>query len=115
MSGLISPEARAARTVALAAVESPASAYGIADAVVFALDSAQLLQSPEIAAELARLRARVTELERSAAPAAASQPGEACACAPHRKFECGHCELDVCQDCGRCCSCTCATEGGERP
>jgi hypothetical protein len=56
VSGLISPEARAARTVALAAVESPASAYGLADAVVFALDAAGLLQTPEIAAELARLR-----------------------------------------------------------
>lgn len=56
MSGLISLEARAARAVALAAVESPASAYGLADAVVFALDAAGLLQTPEIAAELARLR-----------------------------------------------------------
>jgi hypothetical protein len=56
VSGLISPAARAALAVAKAAVESPASAYGICDAVVFALDDAQLLQSPETAAEFARLR-----------------------------------------------------------
>lgn len=63
MTGLISPAVRAARRVAVAAVESPASAYGVVDAIVFALDSAQLLQSPETAAELATLRKRVAELE----------------------------------------------------
>jgi hypothetical protein len=63
MSGLISPAVRAARKVAAAAMESPASAYGVIDTIVFALDSAQLLQSPETAADLARLRERVTELE----------------------------------------------------
>jgi len=38
-------------------------AYDLASQAAFALESAQLLQSPETAAELKRLRARVTELE----------------------------------------------------
>jgi hypothetical protein len=59
VSGLISPAARAACKVAAAALESKASAYGIADTIVFALDDAQLLQSPETAAELAQLRAEL--------------------------------------------------------
>ncbi|MFI8360774.1 hypothetical protein ACIGD1_11500 [Streptomyces sp. NPDC085612] len=39
------------------------SSYDFAATIVFALGSAQLLQSPETAAELVRLRARVAELE----------------------------------------------------
>lgn len=35
-----------------------------------------------------------------------------CTCMPHRKFRCGHCEMDLCQDCGQCCGCDCA-KGGE--
>ncbi|THA56142.1 hypothetical protein [Streptomyces sp. A1136] len=46
-----------------AALMSPDSCYDFASTIVFALGSAQLLQSPETAAELARLRARVAELE----------------------------------------------------
>jgi hypothetical protein len=53
------------------------------------------------------LAARVAELERSTDPAAAPLPGEACSCMPHRKFPCGHCEMDLCQDCGDCCTCAC--------
>lgn len=57
MTTHITPEMRAARPVAQAALEGRASAYGPVDAIVTALDSAGLLQSPERAAELARLRA----------------------------------------------------------
>ena len=39
-------------------------AYDLSSQAAFALESAQLLQSPETAAELERLRARVAELER---------------------------------------------------
>ena len=46
-----------------AALMSPDSSYDFASTIVFALGSAQLLQSPETADELARLRARVAELE----------------------------------------------------
>ncbi|SCF87328.1 hypothetical protein GA0115259_103995 [Streptomyces sp. MnatMP-M17] len=37
------------------------------------------------------------------APAATERDG----CMPHRRFPCGHCPHDVCQDCDRCCSCRC--------
>lgn len=44
----------------------------------------------------------------------ATQPvsPDACTCMPHRKFRCGHCDMDLCQDCGQCCGCDC-TKGGE--
>jgi hypothetical protein len=48
-------------------IESRNPGYSLLDQVVFALGSAQLLQSPESAAELEQLRERVAELE--AAPA----------------------------------------------
>lgn len=47
-----------------AAEASKDASYDLVSTIVFALGSAQLLQSPETAAELARLRARVAELER---------------------------------------------------
>lgn len=46
-----------------AALLTQDSSYDFAATIVFALGSAQLLQSPESAAELARLRARVAALE----------------------------------------------------
>lgn len=49
-----------------AALMSVDSSYDFASTIVFALGSAQLLQSPETAAELARLRAQVSELEATA-------------------------------------------------
>lgn len=55
MTGRISDVVRAAMPVARAALER-ASAHGPADAIVVALDAAGLLQSPETAAELVRLR-----------------------------------------------------------
>lgn len=66
----------------------------------------------ELMGDLSAAQARTAELERSAAPASAPQPEEACSCMPHRKFACGHCEMDVCADCDRCCSCTCGQPGG---
>lgn len=34
-----------------------------------------------------------------------------CTCMPHRKLGCGHCAMDICEDCHRCpCGCTCAQE-----
>lgn len=66
MSARVSAAERAALPVARAALESRASAYGVADTIVFALGGAQLLQSPETAAELAALRVRVAELEKAA-------------------------------------------------
>ncbi|MCX5587610.1 hypothetical protein [Streptomyces erythrochromogenes] len=47
--------------VANAALLTQDSSYDFAATIVFALGSAQLLQSPESAAELSRLRARVVE------------------------------------------------------
>jgi hypothetical protein len=63
VTGRVTAEERAALPVARAALVGRASAYGPADAIVFALGGAGLLQSPETAAELEQLRARVTELE----------------------------------------------------
>lgn len=64
------PAERAALKVADAAAEGPASAYGLPNAIVFALGSAGLLMDPETAAELAEYRlqfpalmARDAELE----------------------------------------------------
>lgn len=62
-------------------------------------------------------------LRAMASPGAASvpvktaddEPGEAveCTCMPHRKLPCGHCAMDICEDCHNCpCGCDCA-EGGE--
>ncbi|MFJ1995258.1 hypothetical protein [Streptomyces asiaticus] len=55
---------RAALKVAQAATMTPDASYDMTSAIVFALGSAQLLQSPETAAELEQLRARVDEVER---------------------------------------------------
>jgi hypothetical protein len=49
--------------VARAALVGRASAYGPADAIVFALGGAGLLMAPDAAVELEQLRARVAELE----------------------------------------------------
>lgn len=58
------PAERAALKVAHAVpLESSNPGYSLIDQIVFALGSAQLLMDPETAAELARLRARVAELE----------------------------------------------------
>lgn len=51
------PAERAALRVAQAATMTPDASYDLVSTVVFALSSAQLLQSPETAAELARLQA----------------------------------------------------------
>ena len=33
---------------------------------------------------------------------------DACTCMPHRRFDCGHCDMDRCCDCGQCpCGCDC--------
>jgi hypothetical protein len=45
--------------------------------LAYALESAQLLQSPETAAELGRLRARVAELEAETAPLPDTEGGKA--------------------------------------
>lgn len=50
MSARVSAAERAALPVARAALESQGSAYGVSDAIVFALGGAQLLQSPETVA-----------------------------------------------------------------
>ncbi|MFI0768568.1 hypothetical protein ACH4TQ_27330 [Streptomyces sp. NPDC021218] len=50
------PAERAALRVAQAAVMTPDASYDLVSAVVFALGSAQLLQSPETAAELEQMR-----------------------------------------------------------
>lgn len=77
MNARVTAAERAALPVARAALESQASAYGMADTIVFALGAAQLLQSPETAAnaehvakclverteELMAAGARVAELE----------------------------------------------------
>lgn len=52
----ITPTERTALGVARAALEGRASAYGPADAIVFALSSARLLQDPDTAAEAERLQ-----------------------------------------------------------
>ncbi|WP_329177853.1 hypothetical protein [Streptomyces sp. NBC_01477] len=81
MSSRISPAVWAALPVARAALEHRDTSHGIADAIVGALDAAQLLQSPETAAELAQLRGaaepdalqdRIAELEGRLAAAEAS-------------------------------------------
>ncbi len=56
------PEELTALHVANAALLTADSAYDFASTIVFALGAAQLLQSPETAAELSRLRKRVAEL-----------------------------------------------------
>lgn len=56
MTGQISDAERAALPVGRAALEGRASAYGIADSIVFALGSAGLLQTPETAAAMEQLR-----------------------------------------------------------
>ncbi|MFI1938364.1 hypothetical protein ACH44C_14450, partial [Streptomyces purpureus] len=56
-------ELLALKTANAALLESNDSFCDMVATVVFALGSAQLLQSPEIAAEMSALRARVAELE----------------------------------------------------
>ncbi|NUS78439.1 MAG: hypothetical protein HOV70_19880 [Streptomyces sp.] len=58
----VSPLALAAKKV-IDAAWLHGDAYDLSSQAAFALESAQLLQSPETAAELGRLRARVAELE----------------------------------------------------
>lgn len=44
------------------------------------------------------------------APTSHLKPDE-CTCMPHQKLGCGHCAMDICEDCHRCpCGCTCAQE-----
>jgi hypothetical protein len=57
VSGRITAAERAALLVARAALEGRAASHGPADAIVFALGSAQLLQTPESAVDLERTRA----------------------------------------------------------
>lgn len=61
-------ELLAIRTGNAALLASVDSSCDIVATIVFALGSAQLLQSPESAAEVQRLRARVAELEAAATP-----------------------------------------------
>lgn len=56
-------ELLALRTANAALLNSRDASYDFAATIVFALGSAQLLQSPETAAELVRLRAQVAEQE----------------------------------------------------
>ncbi|MCQ6250860.1 hypothetical protein [Streptomyces malaysiensis] len=63
MTAFPTPAERAALKVAQAAAMTSDASYELVSAVVFALGSAQLLQSPETAAELTQMRARVAELE----------------------------------------------------
>jgi hypothetical protein len=63
-------ELLALRTANAALLESSDAHCDLVATIVFGLGSAQLLQSPETAAELGRLRDRVTELETAAAKAA---------------------------------------------
>ena len=71
----ISPLALAAKKVIEAAwLHGPS--YDLASQAAFALESTQMLQSPETAAEVDRLRARVVELE-TALRAVATQRGDA--------------------------------------
>ncbi|MEU9792943.1 hypothetical protein AB0E27_20335 [Streptomyces sparsogenes] len=58
-----SAERAALRVAHAVPLESSNPGYSLIDQVVFALGSAQLLMDPETAAELARLRPRVAELE----------------------------------------------------
>lgn len=81
----------------------------------------------ELLKQLLATEKRITELEAVAAdtPVPFEVPDEgsvtmtSCPCRPDEKMPCGHCRHDLCEDCGRCCSCTCAsgsvTTGGERP
>ncbi|MGA5635012.1 hypothetical protein [Streptomyces lydicamycinicus] len=64
----ITPLAASALRVINAAWTNGTS-YDLASQAAYALESAQLLQSPETAAELQRLRARVAELEQQASAA----------------------------------------------
>jgi hypothetical protein len=73
VSGRISAAERAALPVARAALEGRASAYGPADAIVFALGGAGLLQSPEAAAELEAERRSMNEALDGAAKAIAEK------------------------------------------
>lgn len=61
----------AALKVARAATNTCDASYDLVSAIVFALGSAGLLRSLESATELVRLRARISELERTAADEAA--------------------------------------------
>ena len=56
-----------------------------------------------------------TALRNAPGPDAESeQPAEECSCMPHRKYACGHCDMDLCQDCGLCsCGCDCAETESE--
>jgi len=50
-------------------------------------------------------------LGRSDVQAPAAEGAVECTCMPHPKFGCGHCHMDLCNDCHRCpCGCTCAQE-----
>ena len=66
MTNSPTPAERLALKTANAALESPDASYDLVSTIVFALGSAQLLQSPETAAELVELRERVAELEAAA-------------------------------------------------
>ena len=132
-------ERLALKTANAALLESNDGFCDLVATVVFALGSAQLLQSPETAAELARLRARVAELEteRHTTNEALSDAAETlradrdriaelcrqveaerpeaaqthrCGIPLTRRLECGHCPHEVCEDCDRCPhTCRCGT------
>lgn len=81
------------------------------------LPGALLLVSQYLAAAVAVIeRAGLAEDEGkdTASSGESIQPTnpDECTCMPHRKFRCGHCDMDLCQDCGQCCGCDCA-KGGE--
>lgn len=77
----ISPLASSALRVINAAWMNGTS-YDLASQAAYALESAQMLQSPETAAEAERLRARVAELEQQAMPVCpvCQNPGCCCRC-----------------------------------
>ncbi|WP_327413187.1 hypothetical protein [Streptomyces sp. NBC_01233] len=70
-------ELLALRTANAALLNSPDVYADFASTIVFALGSAQLLQSPETAAELDMLRARVSELETLTSALEIPRPGNA--------------------------------------
>lgn len=69
------------------------TSYDLASQAAYALESAQMPQSPETAAETERLRARVAELEQQATPVCpvCQNPGCCCRCfGKSPRPDCGH-------------------------
>jgi hypothetical protein len=73
-----------------------------------------LRDTPEYGQYIADLLRQMADARKDTPEGETTQPAnpDECTCMPHRKFRCGHCEMDLCQDCGQCCGCDCA-KGGE--